>query len=97
MGDGEITLGVAGTEERKDMLNDGSDDIQYVPETVRERQGTAIGQRVEWKCLSLRDRGMLEGERGSVGGIRISSGAMGAEPDCAAYLTGLSSSCMRQS
>lgn len=101
MGEGEITLGVAGIgfEEDRDMVKGGSEGIRMAPVTRRPKSATRKNHLlVERRCLSFREdrmfatltgKGELELETGDGGfGGRIigSSGLKGAEQNCAAWL-----------
>jgi hypothetical protein len=86
VGEGEITLGVAGTgfEEDRDMVKGGREGIRIAPVKRRGRSVTLASQLVEWRCLSFREARMsvTEGKAGKA--IIESSGREGAEQNCAA-------------
>lgn len=65
VGEGEMTLGVAGTELDADraMEKGCSDGIRITPFSRRSRSMTLESQVVEWRCLSLREaRFVVTGE-----------------------------------
>ena len=87
VGEGEMTLGVAGIgfEEDRDMVKGGSEGIRIAPVSIRWKSARLKNQLVEWRCLSLREARMLT--EGKAGKVAIgSSGRRTAGPNCAASL-----------
>jgi hypothetical protein len=86
VGEGEITLGVAGTgfEEDRDMVKGGSEGIRMAPVNRRWRSVTLASQLVEWRCLSIREARMFVTEGKAAEVIIESSGREGAEQNRAA-------------
>jgi hypothetical protein len=86
VGEGEMTLGVAGTgfEEDRDMVKGGREGIRIAPVIRRWKSVALASQLVEWRCLSFREARMsvTEGKAGKA--IIESSGREGAEQNCAA-------------
>jgi len=93
VGEGEITLGVAGMgfEDDRDMVKGGREGIRMAPVTRRPIAATRRIQEVElkleWRCLSLREARIVTAGREEEDAIG-SSGEGGAEQDCAASLGG---------
>jgi hypothetical protein len=88
VGEGEMTLGVAGMgfEDDRDMVKGGKEGIRIAPVKSRPISVTRTSQEVEWRCLSLREARIVvtEGEGGEE--AVSSSGGDRAEQSCAASL-----------
>jgi hypothetical protein len=61
VGEGEMTLGVAGIgfEEDRDMVKGGNEGIRMAPVSRRWKSARLKSQLVEWRCLSLREARMV--------------------------------------
>ncbi len=87
VGEGEITLGVAGMgfEDDRDIVKGGKEGIRIAPVKSRPIFAAFRSQEVEWRCLSFREaRIVVTGGKGEE--AVSSSGGDGAEQNCAASL-----------
>jgi len=66
VGEGEITLGVAGIgfEDDLDIVKGSKGGVRRAPENIRPISATLRSQLVEWRCLSFREARMVVTEDG---------------------------------
>jgi hypothetical protein len=89
VGEGEMTLGVAGMgfEDDRDMVKGGKEGMRIAPVKSRPISVTRRSQEeVEWRCLSFREARIVVTEGNGGGEPVSSSGGDGAEQNCAASL-----------
>lgn len=87
VGEGEMTLGVAGMGfEDRDMVKGGKEGIRMAPVKSRPISATRRSQEVEWRCLSFREARIVVTEGNGDEEAVSSSGGDGAEQNCAASL-----------
>jgi hypothetical protein len=88
VGEGEMTLGVAGMgfEDDRDMVKGGKEGMRIAPVKSRPISETRRSQEVEWRCLSFREARIVVTEGNGEEEAVSSSGGDGAEQNCAASL-----------
>jgi hypothetical protein len=88
VGEGEMTLGVAGMgfEDDRDIVKGGKEGIRIAPVKSRPISAACRSQEVEWRCLSFREARIVVTEGKVEEEAVSSSGGDGAEQNCAASL-----------
>jgi hypothetical protein len=87
VGEGEMTLGVAGIGfEDRDMVKGGKEGMRIAPVKSRPISATLRSKEVEWRCLSFREARIVVTEGNGDEEAVSSSGGDGAEQNCAASL-----------